>query len=55
MDIDRARHIRRQILDRVAADGTFVAGSHISFPGAGWVETAGEGFAFAPMRYTHDV
>ncbi len=54
-DADRARQTRRQILDRVSADGTLVAGSHISFPGAGWIETAEEGFAFLPRRYTHDL
>ncbi len=54
-DIDAARATRRQMLDRVSADGTLIAGSHITFPGIGWIERAAQGFAFVPARYTHDV
>ncbi len=54
VDIDQARDTRARMLDRVSADRTLIAGSHIGFPGIGWIERAAEGFAFVPARYTHD-
>lgn len=54
VDVDQARDTRKRLLDRVAADGTPILGSHIPFPGAGVVERADEGFRFAPLYYTHD-
>ncbi len=54
VDVDQARETRTRMLDRVSADGTMIAGSHIGFPGIGWIDRAREGFAFVPARYTHD-
>lgn len=54
VDIDAARATRKSLLDRVAADGTPILGSHIPFPGAGVVERAAEGYRLAPLYYTHD-
>jgi len=54
VDIDAARATRKQILDRVTVDRTPILGSHITFPGAGVIEAASEGYRFVPMYYTHD-
>ncbi|WP_375262784.1 MBL fold metallo-hydrolase [Palleronia sp.] len=54
VDVDEARQTRKRLLDRVAADGTPILGSHVPFPGAGVVERADEGFRLAPLYYTHD-
>ncbi len=54
VDIDMARATRKRMLDRVASDATPILGSHITFPGAGVIERATEGFRFVPLPYTHD-
>ncbi|MEM0949345.1 MAG: MBL fold metallo-hydrolase [Pseudomonadota bacterium] len=45
-DVDRdvARQTRQRTLDRAAADGERIIGMHLPFPGAGYVERAGEGY-----------
>ncbi len=54
-DLDAARITRLHLLDRVCAEGTLVAGSHVGFPGIGWIDRAEEGYRFVPARYVHDV
>ncbi|QFU09520.1 N-acyl homoserine lactonase [Rhodobacteraceae bacterium THAF1] len=55
VDGEQAAQTRRQMLDRVTADDIPILGSHITFPGAGYIEKATEGYRLAPMAYTHDV
>jgi glyoxylase-like metal-dependent hydrolase (beta-lactamase superfamily II) len=52
-DQTAAAETRRRILDTVAADGLMVAGSHLDFPGFGFVERAEQGYRFiaAPWDY----
>ena len=52
MDQDLARTTRRRVYDMAAADNLMVAGSHIDFPGAGYVERSADGYRFAPA--VHD-
>ncbi|SEM71824.1 MBL fold metallo-hydrolase [Palleronia pelagia] len=54
VDIDAARETRKAMLDRVSADATPILGSHITFPGAGVIERATEGFRMIPAYYSHD-
>ena len=51
MDKAAAAATRRRILDMLAADKTAFVGYHKPFPGVGYVETAGEGFAYVPHSY----
>lgn len=51
---EQAVATRLAILEEVAAERTMIAGMHLPFPGFGFLERAGEGYAFvpAPWQYT---
>ncbi|WOI56873.1 MBL fold metallo-hydrolase [Palleronia sp. LCG004] len=53
-DVEQARATRKAILDRVASDETPILGSHITFPGAGFIERAETGYRFVQLPYSHD-
>ena len=42
---------RRRVLDMLAADKTPFVGYHMPFPAFGYVEKAGDGFAYVPHSY----
>lgn len=48
-DKSTAAATRRRILGMVAADRIAVIGYHMPFPGAGFVETRGDGFHYVPV------
>ncbi|WP_375466405.1 MBL fold metallo-hydrolase [uncultured Methylobacterium sp.] len=48
VDGDGARATRKRILDEIAGDGTRIAGSHLEFPGVGFVAREGAGYRFVP-------
>lgn len=52
-DQDTARATRLKTFDMAATDGLMIAGAHIGFPGVGYLEKSGEGYAFqaAPWPY----
>lgn len=50
MDQKAAAVVRRQILDYAAKNKIPVGGMHIVYPGAGMVETDGNGFRFVPSK-----
>lgn len=50
-----ARATRTAVLEQVAADRILMAGSHIGFPGIGWIEPGAKGYRFVPIPYTHDL
>lgn len=50
---DEAAETRARILDRVAADRTMIAGSHIDFPGLGHVARDGEGYRLVDAPYPY--
>ena len=54
-DVDQpaAAEQRARVLDMVATDRLEVGGSHIDFPSFGFIETAGDGYAFVPSRWDH--
>ena len=56
-DVDQAAAVatRQAILDRVVAERTRIAGTHLSFPGIGHVVRAAEGYAFRPAAWTFDL
>ena len=43
--------MRRRILDMLSADKVAFVGYHMPWPGVGYVETKGEGFAYVPHSY----
>ncbi len=51
MDKPAAAATRRRLLDMMAADKTAFVGYHMPWPGIGYVETAGDGFAYVPHSY----
>ncbi len=51
MDKAAATDSRRKILGLLAADKVPMIGYHMPFPGAGYVETRGDGFRFVPVSY----
>ena len=51
VDGDRARETRRRILDAVASERTFIAGSHLDFPALGHVARDGTGYRFVPALW----
>lgn len=51
MDKAAAAATRRRILDMMAADKTAFVGYHMPWPGIGYVETRGDGFAYVPHSY----
>ncbi len=52
-DVDgvRARETRCRILDEVASERTFIAGSHLEFPALGYVTRDGTGYSFVPALW----
>lgn len=52
-DEDLARRTRKRMLDQAAADRTLVAGMHLDFPAAGYVERSGGSYRYisAPPDY----
>ncbi|MCZ4353256.1 MBL fold metallo-hydrolase [Roseovarius aestuarii] len=51
MDKPAAAATRRQMLDMLSADKLPFVGYHMPFPAFGYVETAGDGFAYVPESY----
>lgn len=53
MDPETTMKTRNKMLDMAATDGLLVAGAHVDFPGAGFVEKAGDAYRFvtAPHDY----
>lgn len=51
MDKSAAAATRRQMLDMLAAEKLPFVGYHMPFPAFGYVETAGDGFAYVPESY----
>lgn len=51
MDKAAAAVSRRRLLDMLAADKTPFVGYHMPWPAFGYVETAGDGFAYVPHSY----
>jgi glyoxylase-like metal-dependent hydrolase (beta-lactamase superfamily II) len=52
-DAAMATATRKALYDRAIADRQMVAGMHLSFPGVGYVDRAGDGFAFVPARWQY--
>ena len=50
-DKDAAAATRRRLLDMLAADRTPFIGYHMPWPGVGYVETRGDGYAYVPHSY----
>jgi glyoxylase-like metal-dependent hydrolase (beta-lactamase superfamily II) len=48
LDSDRAIVTRRRLLDQLAKDKTRIIGSHLPFPGTGFVEREGSAYRFVP-------
>ena len=55
VDQDQARATRNRVMDQVSTDRLMVAGAHLTFPGVGFVEKTGSGYAFhaAPWQYSN--
>ncbi|WP_187428974.1 Ribonuclease BN [Roseobacter fucihabitans] len=51
MDKAAAATTRRRMLDMMATDKTAFIGYHMPWPGVGYVEKRGDGFAYAPHSY----
>ena len=51
MDKQAAAAARKRVLDMLAADATPFVGYHMPFPAYGYVETAGDGYAYVPHSY----
>ncbi len=52
-DADTAASTRARVLDMVATDSLAVAGAHISFPGIGYIEKAGDGYHWTAAPYPY--
>ena len=52
-DAEMAAATRARVFDMAATDRVMVAGAHISFPGFGYVERAGEAFAWVPAPFQY--
>ncbi len=50
-DKEAAAATRRRLLDMLAADSTPFIGYHMPWPGVGYVETRGDGYAYVPHSY----
>jgi glyoxylase-like metal-dependent hydrolase (beta-lactamase superfamily II) len=48
VDGDQARTTRKRVLDEVASERSFIAGSHLEFPALGYVVREGAGYRFVP-------
>jgi glyoxylase-like metal-dependent hydrolase (beta-lactamase superfamily II) len=53
-DPAQAAETRARTLDRLAADRTLVAGTHLPFPGIGHVARAGDAYAWVPEHWRYD-
>jgi len=42
---------RKKVMDMAATDRLLIAGTHIGFPGVGYVAKAGSGYAFVPVSW----
>lgn len=51
VDGDQARATRKRVLDEVASEKTFIAGSHLEFPALGYVARDGAGYSFVPALW----
>ena len=51
MDKAAAAATRRKLLGMVATDRIPLVGYHLPFPAVGYVEAAGDGFAYVPASY----
>ncbi|MEM8579139.1 MAG: MBL fold metallo-hydrolase, partial [Pseudomonadota bacterium] len=51
MDKEVAAATRRRLLDMMAVDQVPFVGYHMPWPGIGYVETRGDGFAYTPHSY----
>ena len=49
MDAATGSETRKALIDRVAADGTMIAGYHFGFPNAGKIFSDGSTFEFEPV------
>jgi glyoxylase-like metal-dependent hydrolase (beta-lactamase superfamily II) len=45
-DVEQARKTRRALLERVSSESMAVGGSHVDFPGIGYVEKSGDGYRY---------
>lgn len=52
-DQDMARATRMSTLDMAATDRLMIAGAHLSFPGVGFVERAGDAYRWQPAPYPY--
>ncbi len=48
VDGEKARAVRRRVLDEVASERCLIAGSHLEFPALGYVVREGAGYSFVP-------
>lgn len=46
---------RKKVLDMVSADKTLIAGSHLPFPGIGYVAKTGTGYRFVPVHWASEL
>ncbi len=53
VDAEMAAATRARVFDMVSTDRLRVAGAHVSFPGAGFVEAAAEGYRFVPQTWQY--
>ncbi|WP_426448371.1 MBL fold metallo-hydrolase [Siccibacter colletis] len=53
-DVDQTQAVatRKQVLEKAAADGDWIASAHIAFPGIGKVEKNGQGYRWMPAPQT---
>ena len=51
VDGNQARATRKRVLDEVATERTFIAGSHLEFPALGYVARDGAGYRFVPALW----
>jgi glyoxylase-like metal-dependent hydrolase (beta-lactamase superfamily II) len=56
-DTDQAQAIatRKRVLDMVSADKILIAGSHLPFPGIGYVAKSGTGYRFVPVHWQSEL
>lgn len=52
-DFDRKEAVatRQALFERLAKDGTLIAGSHLSFPGIGHIRKDGDGYVWVPVEF----
>jgi glyoxylase-like metal-dependent hydrolase (beta-lactamase superfamily II) len=52
LDSVRAAAQRKKVFADASAQGYWVAGAHLSFPGIGHLRTADSGYAYVPVNYS---